>query len=195
MPESNFKNTVNNLWSTFRALKRWQQIAIGVLLFSLIAGSSGSSEEGKESTLQSESTPSASPTPTPSETPSAEPTPSASTSSSPDAPIDFRFSALRDLGDIRKDLKEARAGITENGLGRYYWNVAEITFNVGQLESLVPRDEYATNWNAALAKLQLAVDQLNPDDDSLTISKAKSALDAVLNRVAPLESIAKTIAN
>lgn len=193
MSEQSFAGYFKNIWSKFRALKKWQQIGIGVLLFALLAGSSGSTESDTQSEQSASVT--ESPSPTPSEKTTSEPTPEPSDSASPDAPIDFRFSALRDLTDIRKDLKEARAGITADGLGRYYWNVAEIEFNMAQLESLVPREEYLTKWNSALEKLREKVDLLNPDDDSLTISKAKSGLDTVLNAIAPLEAIARTIAN
>lgn len=164
---------------------------IGLLIFILLFGSSGSSESDNTP----EPTPVASETSAPIESKTPEPSIEPSASASPDAPIDFRFGALRDLGDIRKDVKEARMGISADGLGRYYWNVAEIEFNMAQLESMIPREEYATKWNVALGNLRIAVDSLNPDDDSLTVSGAKSALDRVLNKISPLESIAKTIAN
>lgn len=195
MSERPLSNFVRSLWRDFRKLKKWQQAGIGVLLIAIAAGSSGSSEIKVEesSKAQASSKVSSKPAQTNSPSPSASSEPSEA--SSPDSPIDFRFSALRDLSDIRKDAKEAREGITENGLGRYYWNVGEIKFNLAQLESLVPRDEYAKNWNTALKKLQKAAESLNPGDDSLTISKAKAALDEVLSKLSPLEAIARTIAN
>lgn len=197
MPEKSFKTVIQSIWAKYRSLKTWQQIVIAVVLLALIFGSSGSSDSENSAksaplaTETSEPAANAIPFAEPSEVPSVEPTPSAT----PESPIDFRFGALRDLGDIRKDVKEARLGITADGLGRYYWNTAEIGFNMAQLESMVPRDEYAEKWNTALAKLRIAVDALNPDDDSLTVSKAKSALDSVLSKVSPLEAIARTIAN
>ncbi len=193
MSDNSFTRYFKNIWEKYRSLKKWQQIGIGLLLFAVLVNSSSStqSENSTEQTTDVAETSS----PAPSETTSVDPSPEPTESASPDAPIDFRFSALRDLGDMRKDLKEARAGITADGLGRYYWNVAEVEFNMAQLESLVPKDEYAAKWVSALEKLRSKVDLLNPDDDSLTISKAKSGLDNVLKSIAPLEAIARTIAN
>ena len=124
-------------------------------------------------------------------TPKAE----ASASPTPQTPIEFRFSALRDLTDMRKDINDARSGITKNGLGKFYWNVVEIEFNLTQLESLVPRKEYATNWNKNLKKLKSAVNELSKDDPNLTISSAKKKLDNVLQAIPALEKIAKSLAN
>lgn len=71
----------------------------------------------------------------------------------------------------------------------------EIEFNLVQLESLVPRKEYATNWNKNLQKLKSAVNELSKDDPNLTISSAKKKLDKVLQAIPALEKIAKSLAN
>lgn len=96
---------------------------------------------------------------------------------------------------MRKDLNDARIGITENGLGKFYWNLAEIKFNLVQLETLSPRDEYAVRWNQKLEILKAAVTDLGAGEDDLTISKAKSQLNRVLNAIPALESIARSLAN
>jgi hypothetical protein len=193
MSEQPISRYFKDIWAKFRALKRWQQVLIGILLFSVIAGSAGSSESDTASVDTSVEATSATPVPTKAAT--AEPTPEVSASATPDSPIDFRLSALRDLGDMRKDLKDARAGVTADGLVRYYWNIGEVEFNMMQLETLVPREEYAEKWNTALHKLREKVDLLNTEEESLTISKAKAGLDKVLSSIAPLEAIARTIAN
>ncbi len=92
-------------------------------------------------------------------------------------------------------MNDARVGISEDGLGKFYWNVAEIQFNMTQLEMLLPREEYAERWNEKLALLQKAVDALDTSDENLTISKAKSQLNAILNAIPALERIAKSLAN
>ena len=96
---------------------------------------------------------------------------------------------------MRKDLNDARIGITQNGLGKFYWNVAEVNINLAQLEILDPREEYAEKWNSKLALLKSAVTELGEDDEELTITKAKAKLDKVLNAIPALESIAKSLAN
>ena len=130
---------------------------------------------GESSSLSSEATPTASPT--------------------PESPIEFRFAALRDLKDLRKDVSDARIGITGDGLGKFYWNVATITLNLVQLETRVPREEYAVRWNEKLAILKIAVEDLGSGGDELTITKAKAQLNRVLNAIPALERIANSLAN
>lgn len=146
-------------------------------------------EPSASPTIESSPTEQPSPTATPSDsaTPSASPT--------PETPLEFRFAALRDLGDLRKDVKDARRGISEDGLGKFYWNLAEIRFNFAQLEMLTPRDEYAEKWNSKLAILKKTIDAIDTDDENLTISKAKRQLDAILQAIPALERIAKSLAN
>jgi hypothetical protein len=92
-------------------------------------------------------------------------------------------------------VKDAKKGISENGLGKFYWNVIEIQFNLSQIEGLLPREEYAENWNTKLAILSKAVNAIDTDDENLTISSAKAKLDKVLQAIPPLEKIAKSLAN
>jgi hypothetical protein len=92
-------------------------------------------------------------------------------------------------------VKDARKGISENGLGKFYWNVIEIQFNLTQIEGLLPREAYAENWNTKLAVLSKAVNAIDTDDENLTISSAKAKLDKVLQAIPPLEKIAKSLAN
>ena len=139
--------------------------------------------------------PSSSPSITPKEikSPSESPTPTASPT--PESPIQFRFAALRDLQDMRKDVNDARIGISGSGLGKFYWNLAEISFNLAQLQTLVPQEEYAVRWNQKLEILKIAVNELGAEGDELTITKAKSQLNRVLNAIPALEKIAKSLAN
>ena len=176
---------IKNLWNKFITLsaKKRAAILIGIAIVAIASSSTDSSTSTSEP--QATATPSASPTPTP--TPSESPT--------PETPLEFRFSALRDLKDLRTDVNDARIGISENGLGKFYWNVVEIQFNMAQLEALMPREEYAERWNQKLEILKKAVAALDTSDENLTISKAKSQLNTVLNAIPALESIAKSLAN
>lgn len=184
---------LRNLWVKFTALKVWQKsaIVIGLIFFGLASSASETTTSPKEA----KSIPSVSPSATPMESISPSETPSPTASPTPESPIEFRFAALRDLTDMREDVNDARIGITENGLGKFYWNLAEIKFNLVQLETLLPREEYALRWNQKLEILKAAVTDLGAGEDDLTISKAKSQLNRVLNAIPALESIARSLAN
>ncbi len=186
---------IKNLWHTFITLETWKRVLIlsTVAIFGIASALSEPSSVETEAEPISSLTASASPTPELNATPSESPTPT--TSPTPETPLEFRFSALRDLKDLRADTNDAREGISEDGLGKFYWNVAEIEFNMAQLESLLPREEYAARWNEKIEILRKAVDELNTDDEDLTISKAKSQLNKVLNAIPALEKIARSLAN
>ena len=66
---------------------------------------------------------------------------------------------------------------------------------MSQLESLLPRQEYAERWNTKLEVLKKAVAKLDASNEDLTISKAKAQLNDVLNAIPALESIARSLAN
>jgi hypothetical protein len=155
--------------------------------------SSSFSDTSTETTSDVVATQSPTPTPSASATPETSITPDPTPS--PESPLEFRFSALRDLEDLRKDVKDARTGISEDGLGKFYWNVIEIQFNLSQLERLMPREAYAEAWTTKLAVLSKAVKEIDTDDENLTISSAKAKLDRILQAIPPLEKIAKSLAN
>lgn len=187
------KASLQKVWAKFLSLKRWQQILIVVILLGVLFSPTG--EDEGASTAASSSKAETVQSPEPSLSPSESASPSPEASKTPETPIEFRFSALRDLGDMRKDLSDARIGITQNGLGKFYWNVAEVTINLTQLKILEPQEEYAERWNSKLAILEAAVDELGADDENLTITKAKAKLDKVLNAIPALEAIARSLAN
>jgi len=190
---------LRNIWEKFKALKFWQKalIILGFIFLGSIASSSDPNTSTKEAKPSSSISPSATPdkstAPSESPTPTASPTPTESPT--PESPIEFRFSALRDLKDMRKDINDALIGISGNGLGKFYWNVAGIKFNLVQLEIREPREAYAARWNAKLEILKRAIEDLGSGGDELTITKAKAQLNRVLNAIPALESIAKSLAN
>jgi len=186
---------LKNLWGKFMSLKPWQRAAIitAFVISGIISSATDSSTSTKDATPSPSPTMSVSPTPEATLSPSESPTPTASPT--PETPLEFRFAALRDLKDMRTDLNDARTGISGSGLGKFYWNVVEINFNLAQLEALLPREEYAERWNKKLEILRTAVKGLGSGEDELTISKAKAQLTVVLNAIPALESIAKSLAN
>lgn len=188
---------LKDIWARFTQLKAWQRIAILIGIFVIAVSSTVSESETNNKSAKPSATPTAETSPTEQASPTASPSESTSpsTSPTPETPLEFRFAALRDLADLRKDIKEARTGISENGLGKFYWNLVEIRFNLSQLEMLLPRDEYAEKWNTKLAILKKAIEAINTDDENLTISQAKRQLDAILQAIPALEQIAKSLAN
>ena len=159
----------------------------------VILGVASSFSETPTEDSSSEVVATQSPTPSPSVTPEASSTPEPTRT--PESPLEFRFSALRDLDDLKTDVGDARKGISQEGLGKFYWNLIEIQFNLSQLERLLPREAYAENWNAKLAVLSKAVNDIDTDDENLTITSAKAKLDKILKAIPPLEKIAKSLAN
>jgi hypothetical protein len=183
------------LWGKFLALKHWQRAAIvtAFVISGIISTATDSSTSTKDATPSPSPTKSVSPSPEVTLSPSENPTPTASPT--PETPLEFRVAALRDLKDLRTDVNDARTAISGNGLGRFYWNVAEINFNLAQLALLLPREEFAERWNSKLEILTLAVRGLSAGEEELTISKAKAQLNKVLNAIPALESVAKSLAN
>lgn len=183
----------SRFWNWFVGLNTLTRILI--LASFVIFGFLGSLTETSEETSTSEVVATESPTPTSSASPTPDESVSPEPSPSPETPLEFRFSALRDLDDLRKDVKDAREGITQEGLGKFNWNLVEIQFNLSQLERLLPREAYAEDWNAKLSLLSKAVADIDTDDENLTISSAKVKLDKILAAIPPLEKIAKSLAN
>ena len=126
------------LWTWFIGLsaKKRALILAGLVVLVIASSATDTSVESNVNEVTSSPTSTASPDATISETPEASPT--ASATPSPETPLEFRFSALRDLDDLRKDVKDARSGISQEGLGKFYWNMVEIQFNLSQLEGLLP---------------------------------------------------------
>lgn len=186
---------LKKIWSKFLSLKPWQRAVI-VTIF-VISGIISSATDSSTSSKDAEPSPSPSTSfsPTPEATISSSESPTPTASPTPETPLEFRFAALRDLKDMRTDVDDARRGITGSGLGKFYWNVAEINFNLAQLEALLPREEYADRWNKKLEILKTAVNGLGAGEEELTISKAKAQLNVVLEAIPALESIAKSLAN
>ena len=186
---------MKSIWTWFIGLSTKVRILILISFVSIALMSSLSDEtvESGSEEIVATASPTQSPTITVSATPEVTATPSASPS--PETPLEFRFAALRDLEDLRKDVKDARNGITQEGLGKFYWNMVEVQFNLSQLEMLLPREEYAEKWKSKLMLLSQAVEAIDTDDENLTISSAKSKLDKILQTIPALEKIAKSLAN
>lgn len=120
------------------------------------------------------------------ESASEEPT-AEETTSEPDSPIVFRASTQGNIDDLRKDLNDLVVAIDENSMLRIVTNVAELSFNIGQLQSANPPVEIADEWDTQLTALEDAVDNLSSvvtDDGSMgdlraAVKSTRSELNAL----------------
>lgn len=195
------------MWDRFKGrfylLETWEKLTIfGLATICFIAVGAFANEDFRNPskgvsvpTKQPSPSVSASPEKSQSTVATPTPTPTPSQTQTPETPLEFRFAALRDLNDLKKDVMDARKGISEDGLGKFYWNVAEIQFNISQLQSLMPREAYALVWNKNMETLVKLVEDLDVDDENLTITIAKAKLDRVLAAIPALEKVAKSLAN
>lgn len=122
--------------------------------------------------------------------------PSASeTTSEPDSPIIFRASTQGNIDDFRKDLNDLVVAIDDNSVLRISTNVAELSFNIGQLQAANPPVEIADEWNTRLTALEGALTNLDNvvlEDGSMSDLRAavkvtKSELNALEGVLANLD--------
>lgn len=114
----------------------------------------------------------------------------------PDSPATFIPAARRDLRDLRKDVNDLETAIAEGGVLRVAGNQVELAFNLGQLGSLNPPEEYAAEWNAQLDAVSSQIDAMNVliDEDGTpgqvadAIDAARTAINAALDSVNEYES-------
>lgn len=93
---------------------------------------------------------------------SASPEPSPTVAATPEGPTDgFALLAAGDIRDMAKDLDDMTVALSEGGLLRLMGNSLELSFNIGQLQSLVPPDSVADEWTEGLSALSAQVDQLS----------------------------------
>ena len=115
----------------------------------------------------------ASPSDLPAETQIASASPSESlTSSAPAFPspsespqtqslTSFILGARGDIRDMDKDLDDMEVALGEGGIFRLLGNSLELSFNIGQLQSLTPPQEIAAQWNKSLETLSSRADDLS----------------------------------
>ena len=127
-------------------------------------------------------------TATPSEsTPEESPTAEASSEPVPESPILFTASVQGNIDDFRKDLNDLRDAVTDNSALRIITNIAELSFNLGQIQSATPPAQIAAEWNVQLAELDSALTNLNTvvttdgtsQDLKAAIKSTRSALNVL----------------
>jgi len=114
----------------------------------------------------------ASPTPTPTITPSAPPVVVAPV-------VDvaaFQSNATRDLNDFAKDLDDMVVTVNEGGFWRLLSNSLELSFNLGQLQSLDAPASVSSSWAPGLAALEVSITTI---DDAVAADDSAAILAAI----------------
>lgn len=182
------KQYLQNAWSWYLSRKLWQRIVIGLIFLSIITSPFNKSEDTSSlSTKQTTTETSKSPEPQKSETTSATPT------SVPMSPVQFRVEALGDLRDMRKDVADLKRTLAEGGRIRLITNSLELSFNLGQLQSLNPPDQILIKWSEYLTALDDAVTAFSDGISEDTTSQSNRKLDAILSKIANAENFVKSV--
>jgi len=108
-----------------------------------------------------------------------------STTPVPDSPIVFRASVSVDITDMRKDLNDLNRAIKDDSVFRILSNVAEISFNLGQLGAANPPLDIANEWNEEMMILDEDVTELSElvsgDGTTSQVQKQVKAVRSTLN--------------
>lgn len=129
-------------------------------------------------------------------TPSATPTPTVAAAApatpAPEPVVDvagFKSDSYRDLDDFEKDLNDLIVTVDEGGFWRLLSNSAELSFNLGQMETHDAPLSVSGEWAAGLVTLDTAItsitDAISADDPG-TI---KAAIEAARGQVNVLRSV------
>lgn len=101
----------------------------------------------------------------------------------------FQAGASKHTADIDKDLDDMVTTLAEGGTWRLISNTAEISFNLGQLESLDVPVSIAAEWAPALVGLQTNLDTLTTAVSGGDPATIQGAMDGVRASAAVLRDI------
>ncbi len=118
---------------------------------------------------------------------------SPSPTTTPDSPTYFRASALGDLADLKKDVGDAQRALEKGGSWRLLGNAAEIAFNIGQLQSLVPPSKYQKTWSKQVTQMDQLSSDFSESISSGSVSKTRSILKKILSQTNAMESYVKKV--
>ena len=131
-----------------------------------------------------------SPTASPEETITSTPTPEESLSPVADSPVYFYTSASGDLSDMDKDFLDLLNAIDTGGTIRMATNSLEISFNIGQLESLVPPELISEDWTREFGKLVQETDAISEDiSGEATVSQLKKQVHKAQAQAALVQKV------
>lgn len=182
---------------------KWWLIGAGAAVLLLVVGigvgagnRSGDSAEAGASLAS----PSAAATPAPSAaSPAVEPaTAPVESAPAPPAPVvdaaAFTADADSQLDDVDKDLNDMIITLNEDGFWRLLSNYGELSFNLGQLQSLTPSPNVAEEWNAQLAQLEVTFDSVGDSISTNDNATVRAAVEAASQQSAILREVASRAA-
>lgn len=158
-------------------------IAGAVVVGVLVVGSIGAAIGGAGGDAEPAATVApVTPTPTPepvTPSPSPTPPPTATPTPTPVDPARFRGSANSHLDDMQKDLDDMVVTLDEGGFFRLLSNSVELSFNLGQLQSLDVPDSVATAYADSLIRLEASIDALSDPIAASDDPGTRTAIEAV----------------
>jgi len=115
-----------------------------------------------------------------------------------DKPAYFISSANGDLADLNKDLDDMVKRTKQNAKIRLLGNQLELSFNLGQLESLDPPSPITQKWTSTLGSLGDEIDKLSTIctdfvSGDATQSKVLKGISAVRKVVEKLKALVKKV--
>lgn len=158
-------------------------VVIGVLVVGSIGAAIGAAGRDPEPVATiAPLTPTPTPTPEPT-TPSPTPTPTAAPTPTPADPARFRGSANSHLDDMQKDLDDMVVTLDEGGFFRLLSNSVELSFNLGQLQSIDAPDSVAAAYADSLTRLEASIDALSDPIAQSDDPGTRAAIEAVRTEV------------
>lgn len=110
----------------------------------------------------------------------------------------FVVSGAGQVIDMNKDLDDAVRRAENSQLIRLSGNILELSFNLGQLQSLDAPSAVASDWQEAMGKLESSIDSISDvlSDfiaDEASLSEMLEAIESVRARVNALTSILERV--
>jgi len=91
---------------------------------------------------------------------------------------------------MSKDLADLERALNEGGLFRTVGNVLELSFNLGQLQSLTPPTEIADDWNAGMERLESLIDEVSSDvQEEASLRTTRSDIAKTKKQVTALRDV------
>ncbi|MCS5720012.1 hypothetical protein N1027_17920 [Herbiconiux sp. CPCC 205763] len=106
----------------------------------------------------------------------------------------FTASANSQLDDVNKDLNDMIITLDEDGFWRLLSNYGELSFNLGQLQSLTPPPNIAAEWNTQLVQLEANFGAIGDAISADQKDAVRPAVEAAAYQSATLREVASRAA-
>ena len=164
-------------------------VVVGLLVVGSIGAAIGAAGRDPEpvATVAPE-TPTLTPTPAPT-TPDPTPTPTTDPTSAPVDPARFVGSANSHLDDMQKDLDDMVVTLDEGGFFRLLSNSVELSFNLGQLQSIDAPESVSAAYADSLTRLEASIDALSDPIAASDDPGTRAAIEAVRAEVEAIRGV------